>query len=110
MIAAIRGDSFSLPITVRESGAAFDLTGWTVAAQLRKVSRTAERGALIETFAVTVATPATGEIVISATAEQTALWPVGQAEFDVQMTRTVDGFVRSSAKVSVLIQGDVTDD
>ncbi len=110
MITTTRGDTFALTIAVKATagGAASDLTGWTVAAQLRKPSRTNDRGTLIETLTVTIADPTTGVIVLSATAAQTALWTVGAAEFDVQLTRTADGFVWSSAATAVLIQGDVT--
>lgn len=110
MITTTRGDSFALTIAVKATagGAASDLTGWTVAAQLRKPSRTNDRGALMEALTVTIADPTTGVIVLSATAAQTALWTVGAAEFDVQFTRTVDGFVWSSPVTAVTIRGDVT--
>lgn len=110
MITATRGDTFALTIAVKVAagGAASDLTGWTVAAQLRKPSRTNDRGTLIDTLTVTIADPTTGVIVLSATAAQTAMWTVGAAEFDVQLTRTVDGYVWSSAVTAVVIRGDVT--
>lgn len=110
MIVATRGDSFALTIAVKATagGAASDLTGWAVASQLRKPSRTNDRGALMDTLTVTIADPTTGVIVLSATAAQTALWTVGAAEFDVQFTRTADGLVWSSAAQPVLVQGDVT--
>lgn len=110
MITATRGDTFALTIAVKVAagGAASDLTGWTVASQLRKPSRATARGTLIETLTVTIADPTTGVIALSATAAQTALWTVGAAEFDVQLTRTADGFVWSSPVTAVVIRGDVT--
>lgn len=57
MIVATRGDSFALTIAVKATagGAASDLTGWTVASQLRKPSRTNDRGALMDALTVTIA-------------------------------------------------------
>lgn len=78
-----RGGTFSLPVSVfDENMAAVNISTWTLTSELRSLT-----GVLIQIFTVTkVSGGTTGQFVVSATAAQTAPWPVGSLLLDVLCT------------------------
>jgi hypothetical protein len=102
----IRGDTLQIPVKIKQNAAPADLTGWVITSQIRKPSR--DVGAKIADLTVTIPDVIGGEVWLSALPSGTKDWPVGSAEMDLELTRTSDGFVTSSPKITVLIVGDVT--
>lgn len=80
----IRGDTFSIPMTLTDpenNGSPVDLTGWTIASQVRYSKR------LIDTLTVTITDAAQGEFVISMDEADTATWPARKLKCDIQFDR-----------------------
>lgn len=75
-----RGDTFEQQLVRQIAGAPLNLTGYSVAAQLRT-----KAGLLVFTFAPTIE-PLEGLVLLSASPAQTALWPLGRLFFDVKYT------------------------
>jgi hypothetical protein len=99
-----RGDTFRQDVVVKINNVAVNITDWDIESMLRDVDK-----ALLETFTVTKIAAATGQYRISATAEQTALWPIGKARMDIQYTYPSDGDFRvSSQTYDVKIIEDIT--
>ena len=98
-----RGDTLTLGLLWEEGGSAIDLTGYTVAAQIR--TRT---DVLIAALTVTVADQTTqrGRFTITATATATAAWPIGSFECDIQFT--IAGVVTSSETFGFNVVKDIT--
>ena len=66
-----RGDTFQLEGTrTNRSGAAVDLSGLTISSQARV-------GSFVDDLTVSITSAATGEFILSATAAETELWPLG---------------------------------
>lgn len=99
-----RGDTLSLGLTWDEDGETVDLTGYTVAAQLRDA-----QDVLVAALTVAIADQTTlrGQCTLSATAAATAAWPVGPLWCDVQFTAP-SGTVASSATFAIRIEKDIT--
>lgn len=76
-----RGATFSAGILYADSGVDVDLTGYTITSQVRQF------GTLIQTMTVVISnqTTNTGEFTVSATATQTADWPVGTLAWDIRL-------------------------
>lgn len=73
-----RGDTFFLECTrTTSAGVAFDLTGYTITAQVRVDD-------FLGDLTVAITDAAAGEFTLSATQVQTALWPVARINCDVQ--------------------------
>ncbi len=110
-----RGDTLSWTCCRGPASARVDLTGYTIAAQVRrKTAAMASPGALVETLTVVVDADQTtnpGKFVVSATASQTAAWLVDAAQVvlvcDIQYTSS-GGQVSSSATFEVLVVEDIT--
>jgi hypothetical protein len=88
----VRGDDFVIPMTLTNpdnNGSAVDITGWTIASQVRYARK------LISDLDVTITDAAAGEFTISLPKEQTALWPVRKLKCDIQFDRPVEGRVSS---------------
>jgi hypothetical protein len=95
-----RGDTFLYSATVTEDdGDLVNLAGWVISSQLRSVS-----GSLIDTLEVEYTNAAAGQYTLSA---DTALWPVGDAKFDIQYT-SPDGVISSTDDILVKIKPDQT--
>ena len=94
----IRGDDFSIPMTLTDpvnNGDPVPITGWTIASQVRYSRK------LISDLNVVITDGATGQFTISLPKEQTALWPAGpyrnprKLKCDIQFDRPVDGRITS---------------
>lgn len=98
-----RGDSFDYVTTIPDSFPDGHFVGWEVKAQVRNPST----GALIADLETSWANPATTR-TLKLLKLDTKTWSPGKAEFDVQFTRTSDGYILSTATVSLTIIKDVT--
>ena len=100
-----QGDTWSLTAQadVRDlaTGTKADLTGWTIASQLRA----ADTGALIAEFECTLVDPVAQTFTHTATS--TATWPEGLAVLDVQFT-SATGQTVSTDTQTIRIVPDVT--
>lgn len=103
-IAHKRGDTLSLGLTWDEEGETIDLTGYEVAAQLRDA-----HDVLVADLTVAIADQTTqrGRCTLSATAAETATWPIGKLSCDVQFTAP-GGAVASSETFSISVARDIT--
>jgi hypothetical protein len=76
---------------------------WNVNAQIRT-----PRGKLICDFVTSWADPAADTRILRLFADDTATWPLGDQEIDVQFTRQSDGLIRSTETIAIEILRDVT--
>lgn len=88
------GDTFSMKVNVNT-----DITGWTAASSLRGPAG-------LELLQFTTVVEADG-VVVSATDEQTALLPPGEANWDIQVVNPV-GEITTVAAGKVTIVDQVT--
>lgn len=98
----VRGDDFAIPMTLTDpanNGTAVDITGWTIASQVRYARK------LVSTLDVTITDAANGQFTISLPKEQTAVWPARKLKCDIQFDRPVQG--RVSSKTFII---EVTED
>ncbi len=99
-----RGDDWTIPGTIEADGTAVNLTGATLAAQIRPNSESSE---LTESFTVAVVSAPAGTITLSLTDTETALIRPGTYAYDIEVTiagtKTTYGV---GSKLVVL--GDVT--
>jgi hypothetical protein len=109
-----QGDTLFLPIRVREKlpdgspGDYEDLTGCVATAQVRK---SADDSLVVDLTVVInpVQSGATlGALLVSATDDQTALWPAGEPlRWDLQIV-TSEGYTRTLVKGSLTVESEVT--
>lgn len=88
----VRGDDFSIPMTLTDpenNGNPIDITGWTIASQVRYSKK------LIDDAVVTITTAIDGEFTVSIAKEKTVLWPTRRLKCDIQFDRPVQGRVSS---------------
>lgn len=97
-----RGDTFELTCSLENGGNDVNITGWTVAAQLRQIDDT-----LVQGMTVTVTDAAAGEFTITAANTETDDWPIGNLEIDVEFTES-DGSVSSSETFTIAVIKDIT--
>lgn len=97
-----RGDTFELTCSLENGGNDVNITGWTVAAQLRQSDDT-----LVQSLTVTVTDAAAGEFTITAANTETDGWPIAALEVDVEFTET-DGSVSSSDTFTINVIKDIT--
>lgn len=101
-----RGDTLEIACTETAAGVPVDLTGYTVAAQVR----TRAGDELVDTATVTLADQGTspGEFTVTVAAARTALWEPGrELDLDIQYTAP-GGTVWSSGTISITVVRDVT--
>ena len=98
-----RGDSFDYVTTIPDTFADGHFVGWDVAAQLRDPSK----GSLVAQLDVSWVDPATTR-QLRLLKIDTKTWPVVPLEFDVQFTRTSDGYTLSTATEKLVVIKDVT--
>ena len=99
-----QGATFSTSVLVtNDDGTAFDLTGYTVAAQIRK----SYSSSTAVDFTATVTDPSTaGQINLKLTATQTGTLEEGRYVYDVEVTsgvtvtRVIEGLVTVSPQVT----------
>lgn len=104
-----RGDTFIITGTAYDNGGTVvDLTSYTIASKVRQVN-----GTLVQALTAAITTATAGEWQISATASQTAAWPItsGQTqetlELDVQFT-SPSGRVDSTGTDQITFIRDIT--
>jgi hypothetical protein len=101
-----RGDTFALGCTYKNSeGTAESLEGMTVTSQIRD-----REDVLLQALTVDLADQDEdeGQFSISATATETALWPVAKYLMDIQILNGT--VVVSSETISLRIERDITHD
>jgi hypothetical protein len=98
-----RGDTFDQLLLIPDSFADGYWIGWTATSQIRTA-----RGKLIAPLTVSWADPAADTRVMRLFNDETAGWPVGDLEIDVQFVRNSDGLTRSTETIAVTILRDVT--
>ena len=98
-----RGDSFDYVTTIPATFADGYFVGWTVAAQVRDPAS----GTLIADLTCAWVDPATTRS-LQLLKLDTSDWPIQTLDFDVQFTRTSDGYKISTATASILVGKDVT--
>lgn len=102
-----RGDTrvWQDAFTDTDTGVPLDLTGHTFLAQIRPTPDSVD---VLATM--TVDTTRIGEGIITRTlsADDSALLEIGSAYWDLEVTRTSDGFVRTYLAGRVRIRGDVS--
>lgn len=76
-----RGQTFNRAAQILNDGQAMDFTGWAIAAQLR----TSLRGELVQGLAASFVDASTGAVLLAASAEQTAAWPLELLVLDVRL-------------------------
>lgn len=101
-IAHKRGDTFELTCSLENGGNDVDITGWTVAAQLRKTDDT-----LVQAMTITVTNASAGEFTITAANTETDDWPLGNLDIDVEFTEA-SGAVSSSETFTINVIKDIT--
>lgn len=100
-----KGDTLSYSCAWKDSsGVAMNLTGYTVASQVRAVG-------FVDNLTVTVTSAVNGLFTLSATASQTALWPItsgadSRVFCDVQFT--TGSTVVSSDTFQIIVVQDIT--
>lgn len=113
-----QGANFYKLLTLQDAtGAAIDLTGYTFAGQIR---RKADSGAVLLAFTFTILNQTTnrGQLELTLTALQTATLPdqpqptadriASTFAYDIEMTRTSDGFVARLLEGKVTLSPEVT--
>lgn len=97
-----RGDTLALDCSVD-----VDLDGWTVRAQIRR----GPSQHLLADCDVAIleydAESAITHFAITVSAEETAKWPLGSAEMDIEYTDP-DGLVQSTETIMLDVQRDIT--
>ncbi|MDO4723455.1 MAG: hypothetical protein Q4A97_01675 [Comamonadaceae bacterium] len=105
-----RGDSIDWHCRVQAGGPGgglpLDITGWSIACQLRSVQRNAA-ARLVHAFAPAIVNAAAGQYRLSASNAQTAAWPAGLAALDVRYTDAT-GRVMHTETVAVLVCEAIT--
>lgn len=97
-----RGDTFLYSAVLKETktGPVIDIRGWTITSMIRDLD-----GLLIADLTVSITDGEQGEYTVSA--DDTAAWPVGWAQWDIQYVD--DGnVIKSTETVRVKIVQDVT--
>lgn len=84
----------------------YDLTGHTFLAQIRAARL--RTSTLYATIAVTATDAANGEVELNLTADEADSLVPGPAFWDLQITRTSDGFVRTHLAGKVKVLGDAS--
>jgi len=95
-----RGDTLSLAGTYKVDGVAASVSAMTIESHVKNHS-----GDLIEELTVTK-TSGTGTFTISATAVQTAEWPLTTLKCDIQFSAS--GVVQSTETFSISVEEDIT--
>ena len=94
-----QGSDFAIEFTVKESGSAKNLTGYSARAQLRPSKNSSTLSA---TFTCGIATPANGKITMTLPNATSKLLTAGRYHYDLEI------FTSSDALVTRLLFGEVT--
>ena len=97
-----QGDSFDYLANIPADFTNGYFVGWTPTAQVRTTF-----GRLLSELDVSWVDPVTTR-TIRLKKIDTATWPLGNAEFDVQFKRISDGYVLSTSTIALTVSKDVT--
>lgn len=103
-----QGDTLTITGTWTDSsGVVIDLTGYTIASQVRVVTGTT----FVDDLTAAIVSAAEGSFSVSATATQTALWPITKGQYgrtycDIQFSKA--GVVVSSDTFEIVVLRDIT--
>ncbi len=97
-----RGDTLDLQCACTVDGVAVDLTGWSVACQLRGPG-----GEVVHAFEPVITDAAAGQFRLRALPAKTATWPTGTLTGDIQYTDP-SGRVMSTRTFTLPCLEDVT--
>lgn len=106
-----QGANWYLNVTYKDpEGTPINLTGCTAALQMRTspLARTAVLTLTSEPNGGIVITPLTGELALSATAEQTAAITNGKYSYDLEITVTATGVVTRLIEGTILVSPQTT--
>jgi len=95
-----RGDTFTLTCTYKVDNAATSVTSIDIASQIRN-----NLSNLIQDLTVTKINQ-TGVFTLSATSEETELWPISVLRCDIQFSE--NGIVKSTQTFSISVVEDIT--
>ena len=97
---AVANAQLIILIDAYEAAILMDITGWSIASQLRWC------GELIDTFSIDTTTLNIGKFAVTATALQTSLWTPRNYDMDIQFTR-LSGKISSETFI-LDVEKDVT--
>lgn len=97
-----RGDTFVLSCTLENEGVPVDITGWTIASQVRDNS-----DQLLQALTVTVTSATGGAFDLSATPAETETWGVQQYLCDIEFIDQT-GEVNSTDTFTLSVLRDIT--
>ena len=100
-----QGSDYATDITISESGAAKDLTGYSARAQLRS---TAASGTVEASFVCTIAAPTTGVVNISMPNAVSKLLNPQTYVYDLEIHTAADAFVQRILYGTVKVVAEVT--
>lgn len=95
-----RGDTFNLTCTYKVDGVPSSVADIDIDSQIRN-----QRDSLVEDLTVTKLV-GTGEFTLSATANETSLWPITVLRCDIQFSH--GGSVRSTQTFEISVLEDIT--
>jgi len=93
-----QGTTFSRVLTLQENSSAMNLTGYSVASQMRS---THDSSSIVATFSGSVTNASSGQITLSLTNSQTSAIEEGIYVYDVEITS-------GAGAVTRILQGNVT--
>ena len=93
-----QGTTFSRVLTLQENGSAMNLTGYSVASQMRS---THDSSTVVATFSGSVTNASSGQITLSLTNSQTSAIDEAIYVYDVEITS-------GAGAVTRILQGNVT--
>lgn len=100
-----QGTDFVLDLAVKEDSAAFNLTGYSARAQLRRTKNTTTTAA---TFTCTVVSAAAGTIKMELDNSTTATLSEGTYYYDLEIYTAADATVERIIQGSALVSREVT--
>ena len=93
-----QGTTFSRVLTLQENGSAMNLTGYSVASQMRS---THDSSSIVATFSGSVTNASSGQITLSLTNSQTSAIEEGIYVYDVEITS-------GAGSVTRILEGNIT--
>ena len=104
-----RGDTrlITIPVTLKSTGAVFDLTGYAVTLTVKKNLSLADSGSIIQKKLASVPNPELGVIAIQLIKADTTKDP-GSYKYDVEIENTTTGDVQTVVCDDFIILADVS--
>jgi hypothetical protein len=95
-----RGQDFAYAGQIVNSGSVMDFTGWSIASQLR----TALTGALVQDLSAEFVDAATGLVLLSASAQQSNVWPLELLVMDIRLQSPAGQVVLSNTETINVVE------